>query len=164
MRPLVTCTLTLLLVLSTTRELCAQQGYPGPAASRFDCSGMYTFLQEGEFVQIAVEDGGRVTGYISRFSQAGKDHSAFVDQLFKEGKLDGRNLSFSTQTVEGVSYGFKGTVERGEGKNPGDESYYIVKGTLTESHTAAGKKTATKSREVVFRSFPQDLDSPAKNN
>jgi hypothetical protein len=30
-------------------------------------SGMYSFLKEGEFVQLTVEDAGRVTGFISRF-------------------------------------------------------------------------------------------------
>ncbi len=37
-----------------------------PAKPTGDYSGMYSFLQDGEFVQLTVEDAGRVTGFISR--------------------------------------------------------------------------------------------------
>jgi hypothetical protein len=64
-----------------------------------------------------------------------------------------------------VWYEFKGSVERGPGKNPGDEAYYVLKGTLTQNNTDADKKTTSKSREVSLKSFPQDLDaSPEKHN
>jgi hypothetical protein len=65
-----------------------------------------------------------------------------------------------------VWYEFKGTIERGPGKNPGDEAYYLLKGTLIQNTTdASNKKTSSKSREVTFKSFPQDTESaPAKQN
>jgi hypothetical protein len=119
-------------------------------------SGMYTFLQEGEFVQITVEDEGRVTGFVSRYGDQDSDKGAFLDQFFKSGKLEGDKLEFVTETVHGVWYGFKGAVERGEGKNPGDEAYYVLKGTLTESVTDANKKVTSKSRAVSFKAFPQE--------
>ena len=118
---------------------------------------MYAFLQEGEFVQLTVEDDGRVTGFVSRYGESEAEHGAFLDQLFKEAKLDGKKLSFTTQTVKGVWYEFKGTVERGEGKNAGDEGYYVLKGALTQFTTGADKKTASKSRPVAFKAFPRDL-------
>ena len=62
--------------------------------------------------------------------------------------LDGKNLGFITETVHGVSFEFKGTIERGPGKNPGDEAYYVLKGTLIQNTTDANKKTSSKSREV----------------
>ncbi|HKS72156.1 MAG TPA: hypothetical protein VJQ82_03095 [Terriglobales bacterium] len=130
-----------------------------------DYSGMYSFLRDGEFVQITVEDEGRVTGFVSRYGEQDSDRGAFLDQFFKEGKLDGKNLSFTTETVHAVRFEFKGTIERGEGKNPGDEAYYLVKGTLTEYATDENKKTTTKVREVVFKEFPQDVQAPsAKRN
>jgi len=46
-------------------------------------------------------------------------------------------------------------VQRGDGKNPGDEAYYVLKGTLTENSSDANKKTSSQSREVVFKMFPQ---------
>ena len=152
-----------LLTLLLSGLLLAGQSAPQnatPAEPAQDYSGMYTFLQDGEFVQITVEDEGRVTGFVSRYGDLESDRGAFLDQFFKQGKLDGKKLSFTTETVHGVWYEFKGTVERGEGKNVGDEAYYVLKGTLTEYSTDANKKTSSKSREVAFKSFPQDM-SPA---
>jgi hypothetical protein len=119
-------------------------------------SGMYTFLKEGEFVQLTVEDDGSVTGFISRFGDGESDKGAFLDQFFKSGKLDGNKLSFTTEPVHGVVYDFKGSVERGEGKNPGDDSYFVLKGTLTENITDVNKKVNSHSKDVAFKMFPQD--------
>ncbi|HZQ94851.1 MAG TPA: hypothetical protein VFA67_07565 [Candidatus Sulfotelmatobacter sp.] len=124
-------------------------------------SGMYSFLKDGEFVQITVEDEGRVTGFISRYGSGESDKGAFLDQFFKTGKLEGNNLSFSTATVHGVSFDFKGSVGRGEGKNPGEESYFVIKGTLTENSSDVNNKVTSHSREVVFKSFPQNSVPPA---
>lgn len=127
-------------------------------------SGMYTFLQEGEFLQITVEDAGRVTGFVSRYGDGESDRGVFLDQFFKDGKLDGRNLTFTTHTVHAVWFEFKGAFERGEGKARGDEAYYLLKGTLIEYRTDAEKKTSSKSRQVIFKSFPQDLETPPQRD
>ena len=134
---------------------------PPTAKPADDYSGMYSFLQDGEFVQLTVEDQGRVTGFISRYGDLESDRGEFLDLFFKSGKLEGKNLGFTTQTVHGVWYEFKGVVERGNGKNPGDEAYYVLKGTLTQNSTDANKKTSSKSREVAFKLFPQDMGAPA---
>lgn len=133
-----------------------------PDASGQAYSGMYTFLKEGEFVQVTVEDTGKVTGFVSRFGEGESDQGAFLDQFFKSGKLDGNKLSFTTEIVHGVAFDFKGTVERGEGKNPGDEAYFQLKGTLTENTSDVNKKVTSHSREVVFRMFPQDVPAAAE--
>lgn len=128
-------------------------------------SGMYSFLKEGEFLQVTVEDAGHVTGFVSRFGDGESDKGAFLDQFFKSGKLEGNKLSFTTEMVHGIAFDFKGTVERGEGKNPGDEGYFVLKGTLTESTSDVNKKVASHSREVVFKMFPQDAaPAPAVRN
>lgn len=119
-------------------------------------SGMYSFLKEGEFVQVTVEDDGRVTGFISRFGDGDSDKGAFLNQFFKTAKLDGNNFAFTTEVVHGVSFDFKGTVERGEGKNPGEESYYVLRGTLLENSSDADKKVTSHTRDVIFKSFPQE--------
>jgi hypothetical protein len=118
-------------------------------------SGMYTFRKEGEFVQVTVEDEGRVTGFVSRFGDGESDKGAFLDQFFKSGKLDGNKLNFTTEIVHGVSFDFKGTIERGEGKNPGDEAYYVLKGSLTENSTDVNKKVTSHAQEVALKMFPQ---------
>lgn len=137
------------------------QSAPSSAQAE-DYSGMYTFLQEGEFVQLTIEDAGRATGFISRYGDGESDRGAFLDQFFKEGKLDGQKLTFLTQTVHGVWFDFKGIADRGTGKTADDEAYHILKGTLTEFRTDANQKTTSKSREVVFKSFPESLEPPTK--
>lgn len=125
-----------------------------------DSSGMYTFLKEGEFVQVTVEDEGRVTGFISRFGEGESDKGAFLDQFFKSGKLDANKLVFTTEIVHGVSFDFKGSVERGDGKDPGDEAYFVLKGTLTENVSDVNKKVTSHAQNVTFKMFPQDAAPP----
>jgi hypothetical protein len=127
----------------------------GQAQPTDSYSGMYSFLQDGEFLQITVEDAGHVTGFVSRYGDQDSDRGTFLDQFFKQGKLEGKKLSFTTQVVHGVWFEFSGTFERGEGKTPADEAYYLLKGTLTESTTYANQKASSKSREVAFKSFPR---------
>jgi len=148
-------------VPGSSARLAAQEKSPGTDAKAqklpgSEYSGMYAFLKEGEFVQVTVEEAGRVTGFVSRYGDLDSDKGAFLDQFFKTGKLDGNALTFTTEVVHGTSFEFKGTIERGEGKKPGDEAYYVLKGTLTETVTDASKKTSSKSREVVFKAFPED--------
>ena len=119
-------------------------------------SGMYSFLKEGEFVQLTVEDAGRVAGFISRFGDQQSDKGAFLDQFFKTGKLEGNQLSFTTEVVHGTGFEFKGTVERGDGKKPGDEAYFVLKGTLTQNDSDVNKKVTSHALEVVLKMFPGD--------
>ena len=138
-----------------------QAAQPAPSQPGAEYSGMYNFLRDGEFVQITVEDQGNVTGFISRFGESESDRGAFLDHFFKEGKLDANKLTFTTKSVHSVWFEFRGTVDRGEGKNSGDEAYYVLKGTLIENATDENKKTTSRSRDVALKSFPQDA-SPAR--
>jgi hypothetical protein len=120
---------------------------------------MYSFLRDGEYVQVTVEDQGRVSGFVSRYGDLDSDRGAFLAQFFKrESKLDGNKLTFATETVHGIAFEFQGAIEHGEGKKPGDEAYYVLKGTLTEKSVDEAKKTSSRSREVAFKSFPQDVN------
>jgi len=119
-------------------------------------SGMYSFLQEGEFVQVTVEEAGRVTGFVSRFGDLDSDKGAFLDHFFKNGTLHDNKLSFTTEMVHGKSFEFTGTIERGEGKKPGDEAYFVIRGKLTENSTDSNKKVSARSRDVAFKAFPRD--------
>ena len=162
-----------LALLDVSAKLCAQEARSGTksreaAAARDsnakngqEYSGMYSFLKEGEFVQVTVEDAGHVSGFISRFGDGESDKGAFLDQFFKSGKIDGNQLNFTTDIVHGVAFDFKGTVERGEGKNPGDEGYFVLKGTLTENDSDVNKKVTSHTREVLLKMFPQDA-APAR--
>jgi hypothetical protein len=134
----------------------AQQTSPAPAPATDDYSGMYSFLREGEFVQITVEDAGHVTGFISRYGDGESDHGVFLNHFFKQGKLDGHDLSFTTETVHGTWFEFKGKMDRGSAKTRAQEGYYVLKGTLTENSTEAVKKVPARAREVELKLFPED--------
>jgi hypothetical protein len=123
-----------------------------------DYSGMYSFLREGEFVQVTVEEKGNVSGFISRFGDTETDKNAFLDQFFESGKLDANHLSFTTKSVHGTWFTFDGTVARVVGKRPNEEGYYVIRGTLNRFKTDADKKTTSQdSRKVEFKSFPRDV-------
>jgi hypothetical protein len=142
---------------------CAQTNSRSASAAKpDDISGMYTFLREGEFVEVDVEPDGRVTGFISRYGERDSDRGAFLDHMFSKGSMKGNQLAFTTRSVHGVSFEFKGTVERGEGKAPGAEAYHVIKGTLTELSEDKDHKTAAQQREVVFKSFPAEASATPK--
>jgi hypothetical protein len=122
---------------------------------------MYSFLRDGEFVQITLQDKGKLDGFISRYGELDSDRGAFLDQFIKRGTLEGHNLAFTTETVHGVWFEFKGTVGRGQGKTVNDEGYYVLKGTLTQHSADANHSDTAKSRDVVFKSFPQDVSAPS---
>jgi hypothetical protein len=151
----------IVLALALLSSPLIAQNSSTPAAPAENYSGMYTFMRDGEFVQVTMEDAGNVTGFVSRYGDSDGDRGAFLDQFFKQGRLDGHKLSFTTETVHGVWFEFAGTVDRGEGKTPADEAYHMIKGTLTDFRTNADKKVSSNSHDVTFKSFPQDVQATA---
>jgi len=123
-------------------------------------SGMYSFLKEGEFVQIDFEEGSRLTGFISRYGDLDSDRGAFLDLTFSKGEYSGDKLSFTTKSVHGVWFEFKGRVSTDKTKQPGAEGYATIHGTLIEYNEDKDKKTSAKSTEVTFKSFPHDMTAP----
>ncbi len=133
---------------------------PPQANAAEDISGMYTFLHEGEFVQITVEEAG-VSGFVSRYGDSDTDKGTFLDQFFSKASLKDKHLTFTTKKVHGTWFDFDGTVERGSGKTPHDEAYRVIRGTLTQTSEGADGKPVAKSRQIELKSFPQDLDQDA---
>jgi hypothetical protein len=131
----------------------AQSTAPRNAEAEPEISGTYTFLQEGEFVQIDAQQE-KVGGFISRYSDS--DKNLFLDHFIKQGTRRGRDLAFETQTVHGRWYGFKGRVERGAAKTRAEEGYWVLRGTLTEFNSDAEKKVTSRQREVTFNLFPDE--------
>ena len=162
--------LLIVIVLLACVAVIAQQPSPSPkpstepAANPDDISGMYTFLKEGEFVQVTVEESG-VSGFVSRYGDSDSDNGTFLDQFFSKAALQGKHLTFTTKKVHGVWFDFDGYVDRGPGKTPNDDGYRVIRGTLTQSSNDADNKVVSKSREIEMKSFPQDLgddSSPRK--
>ena len=145
----------LIVVLAFSTTALAQSR---PAAAD-DYSGMYSFLKDGEFVQLNVEAAGKVTGFVSRYGDSESDRGAFLDHFFKKASLSGSRVQFTTEQVHGVWFDFNGTLQRGSGKTLDDEDYYEMRGTLTEHALDPDKKESARSREVTFKSFPQDVAS-----
>jgi hypothetical protein len=125
-----------------------------------DYSGMYSFLKDGEFVQITIEDKGAVSGFISRFGDSDSDRGTFLNQFFKSGKSEGAKLSFTSESVHGVWFTFEGAFSRGPGKKPDEEAYYVLRGALTRFSTDAEKKITSQVTQVEFKSFPRDASPP----
>jgi hypothetical protein len=126
-------------------------------ASAEDISGMYSFLHDGEFLQIDLDQNG-VSGYISRQGELESDRGQFLDQFFNKADINGHDVSFTTRAVHGVWFEFKGHFDRGNAKVRSDDGYYLLKGTLTQYISDAGKTATSRSREVEFKSLAQPSD------
>ncbi|HZP22496.1 MAG TPA: hypothetical protein VFB04_03545 [Terriglobales bacterium] len=122
-----------------------------------DISGTYSFLKEGEYLQITVEDG-KLSGYISRYGDSDSDKGQFINQFFDKTTLDDKRLSFNTKTVHGVSYDFIGVISTTPGKSPAEEGYRVIRGKLIENTTDEKDKKKTMQRQVEFKSFPADVN------
>jgi len=155
--------LSFFALITIASTLSAQQTpkNSGDAAYHPDpLSGMYSFLREGEFVEIDFEEGNQLTGFISRYGDLDSDRGAFLDHTFSKGEHSGEKLSFTTNPVHGVWFEFKGQVLTDKTKQPGAEGYAEIHGTLIQYTEDKNKKTTAKSTEVTFKSFPHDMNAP----
>ena len=141
-----------------------QPAVPAPGASNpaaEDISGIYSFLKDGEFLQINLEPAG-VSGYISCRGDLESDRGVFLDHFFSNASVQGHDVVFATKPVHGVWFEFKGRFDRGKAKDKTEDGYYLLRGALTEFVTDAAKKTTSRSREVEFKWLAQpDDDTPS---
>lgn len=134
-------------------------------AAAEDISGMYSFLGEGEFVQITLESDG-VSGYISRRGDLESDHGAFLDHFFEKASVKGHDVTFTTRAVHGVWFEFTGLYDRGPVKTKEKDGYFVIRGTLKQFTTGSDGKAASRSRQVEFKLLaqpPDEEDAPRKN-
>ena len=141
-----------------------------PADDLGDFSGMYSFLHDGEFVQITLDEFPTaatpkvpVSGFVSRFGQSDSDKDQVLDLMFKSGWLEKQTISFATKSIHGLSYEFTGTVRRGDAKSKDKEGYFVMEGTLTENSVDKNGKARTQTRQITMKSFPNlDEGDPQK--
>ena len=141
----------------TSKQKPGQSSSASKAAE--DISGMYSFLGDGEFVQINLEETG-VSGYISRRGELDSDRGAFLDQFFSKAAVQGHEVSFSTRPLHGVWFEFNGRFDRGPAKTKSEDGYYILRGTLVQFTVDVDKKTTSRSRNVEFKLLGQPPDEP----
>ena len=126
----------------------------GENSASEDISGMYSFLKEGEFLQLNLEHNG-VTGYVSREGNLESDRGMFLDHFFTAASVRGHDVAFTTKPVHGVWFEFKGRFDRGRARTKAEDGYYLLRGTLTEFTSDADKNTSSRSRQVEFKLIGQ---------
>ncbi len=134
----------------------AQTSTKAPAASIGDFSGTYTFLSDGEDLQINVQNG-KLDGYVTRFGDSDRKDPLLLQHFFSKASLSGNDVTFTTEKLHGVWFEFKGKVQRGGAKTTAEEGYYQLVGTLTRYDATSADKATAKSREVTFRSHASDF-------
>lgn len=150
--------LFLSLLLSTFVGSATAQNAAGAGSAVLpDVSGLYSFLHEGEYVQLTLNDA-VLSGFISRY--ADDQQQTFVNQFFRKASWDGRTLSFETRPAKDVWYAFSGVVTIAQNKKPEEEGYRTLRGTLTTWWKDANGKEISKTEAVEFRSFVADSEMP----
>ena len=137
-----------------------------------DITGLYTFIQEGESVQLTLDsvpddktDWSKplpLSGYVTRYGKDADDKDKLIDQMFKSGSLEDGRVKFTTKTVHGVWYDFEGKITRDTAKTPDKAGYYVVRGMLTEHSVGKDKKESAQQRELTMKSFPNLDAEPEK--
>lgn len=110
-----------------------------------DASGEYELDGKGSVIQITIEHG-RLTGYVTKM-----DHQTALTLFFDRTTVDGNRLSFTTKTVHGLHYSFKGTIVRGNAQSRALNGFYRLAGDLT-AHYSSGNQV----EQVSLKSTPRD--------
>lgn len=116
-----------------------------------DVSGVYSFLREGESIQLNV-DHGKLSGWVSSFGFLDSDKDTLLDRFFDKASLQSGHIYFLSRRIHGCWVEFTGRVSRGEGRARGQEGFYVLTGTLTQYTTDAEAKVSARQREVIFKS------------
>ena len=150
-------TLRIASVLCLLAVMLAAQAKPAPKSAAPDYSGRYSFLQEGEDLQLDVTDG-KVDGYISRLGDSETDRDTVLNHYLAKASLTGDKLTFTSKPVHAVWYEFSGTIGRGPAKNRAEDGYYQIVGTLIEHRQKNGKEESARQRQVVFKLFADESE------
>ena len=151
---------------------------PAATSADADISGMYSFLKDGEFVQITVEretppvaankknsptaPPAKVTGFISRFGEGDSDKGEYLETICHKCLNKEASKRYASaqalaadlrrfQNGEPIAARPVGTVERGPAKNRAEDGYYVVTGTLTQNVDDAKGNSAPRSREITMK-------------
>ncbi|MBV8206798.1 MAG: hypothetical protein JO041_08390 [Acidobacteria bacterium] len=132
----------------------------GQQASR--CSGAYSFLREGEVLQLTIQPGEqapstKVTGFISRHGELESDHGTLLDHWIRNGSLQSSELQFRTATIHGVWFEFEGSVSNGA-TPAGEGTGCVIRGKLTEHLLDANHHERAQWRMVELKPLPAPVE------
>ncbi|MGB7190390.1 MAG: hypothetical protein WBD10_09660 [Acidobacteriaceae bacterium] len=96
-----------------------------------EASGEYVLDVHGSIIQITIEHS-RLTGYVTRM-----EGDTALTLFFDKASINGNRLSFTTKTVHGLRYAFRGVITRGEAPELSSTGYYRLTGELTAYRGAA---------------------------
>ncbi len=158
-------------LLAASLTLHAQGAKPSPDATAKatvadnspaeDFSGMYSFLKEGEFIQITMDKDG-ASGYISRQGDQDSDRGVFLDQWFSKISVKNYDVSFTTKPLHSVWFEFKGVFSRGATQSKSKDGYYLLKGTLTEHTSGPDGKNSSRSMQLESKLLASPDEDPGK--
>lgn len=134
----------------------------GFAAVREDISGMYSFLRDGESIQLNVQDG-KLSGWVTSFGFLESDRDTLVDRFFQKASLKDDQVYFITKPIHGCWVEFSGHVERGDVPTRAKEGYFRLVGDLTEYTTDADDKVSARHRDVTFKLASDGSEIRARN-
>jgi len=132
----------------------AQTAKPQDTVAGNGYTGMYSFVRNGEFVELNVE-GSRLTGFVARHSDSTKE--IFLDHFFEKATLRDHAIEFSTREVNGVRFEFRGAISRGAGETRDAEGFYQIKGTLIQYTSESNHKDAAKERAITLVSLRHEI-------
>jgi hypothetical protein len=132
------------------------------AAIHEDISGMYSFLRDGESIQLNVQDG-KLSGWVTSFGFLESDRDTLVDRFFQKASLQDDQVYFITKPIHGCWVEFTGHVERGDVASRAKEGYLRLVGSLTEYTTDADDQVSARKRDVVFKLASDGSEIRARN-
>ncbi len=147
-------TASMLLLAMPASPLRAQQ-----LAVPENMTGRYHFIGPEDTLAILQEEN-TLKGYIDVF-QGPMESDAILSYPLTIGSRNHNAVSFRTRKIHDKYYRFKGAVERGTGKKPGDSDYLRLVGELETitSNSVTGTEDV-KQQQVTLKSFGKGEGPP----
>jgi len=127
-----------------------------------DITGKYEFLGPHDTLAV-LEDAGKLKGYLDVLQGEDESDEVLSYQITLGWRKNG-HIEIKTATIHQKYYRFKGTVERGKGREEGDPDYLRLVGEV-EIVTIQGDsgEESTQKTQVVLKSLGQSLEEEEEN-
>lgn len=110
-----------------------------------DASGEYELGEKGSVVQITIEHN-RLMGYITKMEEG-----TALTLFFDHAAVNGNHVSFTTKTVHGLRYSFRGAIVRGDAISSSMTGFYRLAGEMK-----VVRGNAYENEQVSLKSTPRD--------